>query len=135
MEQNEGITVRVGIFSGRPNPEMTLVDDTADTAANMLREAIGSQPTHPQPRPKLGSFHGFQLTIAPRLAREYGLPAHASVYEGVIAEPESKSDAGWRDVAGLERFLLQHAVRSDYGDLLERVGVDTSGVDEPGEDS
>lgn len=126
MEQAEGITVMVGIFSGRPNPEMTFDDDAAEEVANLLKEAIGSQPTHAQPRPKLGQYYGFFVTLAPRLAERYGLPAQASVFEGVIAESDSKADSGWRDVAGLERFLIEQAVRHDYRDLLERVGVDTS---------
>jgi len=135
MEQAEGITVRVGIFSGRPNPEMTFTDDAAETIANLLREAIGSNPTHAQPRPKLGQYHGFIITLSPHLAKRFGLPAHASIYEGVIAEPGSKAESGWRDVAGLERYLLEQAVRHEYGELLERVGVDTSEFGEPGSSS
>jgi hypothetical protein len=135
MEPTEGITVRVGIFSGRPNPELTLVDDAADRVVNLLREAIGSQPTHEQPRPKLGRYHGFHLSVAPRLAKASGLPAHASVYEGVITQPDTKSDAGWRDVGGLEAYLLEQTVHADYGDLLERVGVDISQYREPGAES
>ena len=124
---SQGITVNVGIFSGRPNPEMTLVDDEAETVAGMLREVIGGRATHPQPRPKLGRFYGFLIKPSAEIAKRMELPAEVSIYEGIVAEPKKSAESGWRDLVGLEQLLLEHALRNDFGELLERVGVDTSG--------
>jgi hypothetical protein len=126
MDEAESITVSIGIFSGRPNPEIELSNDVAEAVAAMIGEAVGAQPTHPQPRPRLGQYYGFLIKTPPQTARRFTVPPEVTVYEGVIAEPARGTEAGWRDVAGLERFLLEQAVRGDYGDLLERVGVDTS---------
>lgn len=126
MAQTEGITVQIGVYSGRPNPEMSLTGEDAETVAGMLRRAIGAQATHSQPSPQLGRYYGFLIRTPPADARRLGVPEEVSIYEGVIMEPATGARSGWRDTAGLERFLLGQALRHDYRNLLEEAGVSTS---------
>lgn len=121
--KQDAIRVIVGVFSGRPNPELSLPGDVAEELANLVKETLGKEPIHPPPPPKLGYYYGFVLQSPKESAERLGIPAEFRVYHGVLTEREGRKQKHWRDVAQIERFLIDLAYEQGYGDLLEHVGV------------
>jgi|ERR1041385_2914811 hypothetical protein len=127
MEPREdAITVSVGLFSGRPNPEIVMAGQQAAQIAERVRVSVGKEPASPPPPPRLGSFYGFYLQAAPQLAKQLGVPENFSVYSGVITERTKREQRHWRDTAGLESFLMAAARDEGHGELLERAGAQRS---------
>ena len=124
MEGNKDvILVKIGLFSGRPNPEMKLTDDMASQFADLVKSTVGKEPIHPPPPPKLGEFYGFFVQVPDQKVKELGLPAQASIFSGVLTDMTQQKQAHWRDVAGIERFLTRLDYEQDFGDLLRKVDV------------
>ena len=117
------ITAAVGIFSGRPNPEITLSGAEATTLAQRVREACGKEANHPPPQAKLGFYYGFQVSAPKHLASELGIPESFHVFAGVITQQSGREQHHWRDVSGAEEFLLTTAYARGHGELLERVNA------------
>ena len=122
-ENTEAVVVTIGLFSGRPNPRMTLSDEQASELAGLVRSTLGAEPSHPPGPPKLGAFHGFRIEVPDSLAAELGLPLRATVREGVVTDMTDRKPVHWHDGAGVERFLTRLAYEEGFGDLLERVDV------------
>jgi hypothetical protein len=119
----DAIAVRIGLFSGRPNPEMTLSGDDAARFAELVQSTVGGEPIHPPPAPRLGQFYGFLVLAPAPLARTLGLPPQMSIFAGVLTEMRDRSQVHWRDVGGVERFLVRLAYEQGFGDELRRAGV------------
>lgn len=117
------ITVVVGIFSGRPNPELQLSGSESDELAALLKASIGREPIHAPPAPKLGQFYGFTIHVPPLLANQLDIPSVVSVHQGVVRTGREKDVQHWRDVGHVQNFLIERAYRQGHGDLLEKVGV------------
>lgn len=124
MEENkDAMVVKIGLFSGRPNPEMKLTDEMASQFADLVKLTVGKEPIHPPPPPKLGEFYGFLVQVPDQKAKELGLPVQATVFSGVLTDMTQKKQAYWRDEAGIERFLTRLAYEQGFGDLLRKVHV------------
>lgn len=121
------ITAAAGIFSGRPNPEMTLSGVDATTLAQRVREARGKEANHPPPQAKLGFYYGFQVWAPKHLASELGIPESFNVFAGVITQQSGREQHYWRDVSGVEEFLLTTAYARGHGELLDRVNAPRPG--------
>jgi hypothetical protein len=115
------ITAAVGIFSGRPNPQITLSGADATALAQRVREARGKESNHPPPQAKLGFYYGFQVSAPKPLASELGIPETFNVFAGVITQQSGREPHHWRDESGVEEFLLTTAYAQGHGDLLDRV--------------
>ncbi len=50
------------------------------------------------------------------------------MYHGVLTEGEGRQQKHWRDVAKVERLLIDQAYKQGHGDLLEKVGVNKLGL-------
>lgn len=124
MEENkDAMVIKIGLFSGRPNPEMKLTDEMASQFADLVKLTVGKEPIHPPPPPKLGEFYGFLVQVPDQKAKELGLPVQATVFSGVLTDMTQKKKAYWRDKAGIERFLTRLAYEQGFGDLLRKVHV------------
>ena len=124
MEGNkDAILVKIGLFSGMPNPEMNLTDEVASQFADLVKLTVGKEPIHPPPPPKLGEFYGFLVQVPDHKAKELGLPVQATVFSGVLTDMTQKKQAYWRDKAGIEQFLTRLAYEQGFGDLLRKVHV------------
>jgi hypothetical protein len=117
------ITAAVGIFSGRPNPEITLSGTDATTLTQRLREARGKESPHPPPQAKLGFYYGFQVSAPKQLASKLEIPEAFNVFAGVITQQSGREQNHWRDVSGVEDFLLAIAYARDLGEWLDRVNA------------
>jgi hypothetical protein len=125
MEANrDAIIATLGVFSGRPNPEVSLVGEVAEEFVNLVKQTIGREPIHPPPPPKLWHYNGFLVQTPNELASRLELPARFSVHHGVLTEGRGREKKHWRDVANIERFLINQAYEQGHGDLLEEFGVD-----------
>lgn len=122
-ENQDAFLVGIGLFSGRPNPEMRLTDDRAAQLAELLQGSVGKERTNPPPAARLGEFYGFLVQLPPRRAKELGLPPRASVYSGVVTDLTEPKPVHWRDTSGVERFLTRSAYEQDFGELLGRLRV------------
>ena len=123
--RTDAITVTLGIYSGRPNPSLELSGPEAEELASLVKKAIEGEPSSPPPAAKLGRFYGFQVRTPPDLQKRLGLPPEFNVHSGVLSEKRGREIRHWRDVASLGQFLVGHALRRDYGQLLAKVGVET----------
>lgn len=118
------IKVRVGVYSGRENPEITLVDDSKSRFTEMVQNVLGKEPARPPGPPKLGSFYGFLVSVPPELTAELSLPQSLEVREGVVSVlARGAKTKHWRDTAGLEDFLLALAFEQGCGESLGRLGI------------
>jgi hypothetical protein len=125
MEGSEdAIVVQIGVFSGRPNPEMSLTDEAAVEFADLVKSALGQEPIHPPPPPKLGKFYGFLVQVPEQKVRALDLPSRVNIFSGVLTDMTSREQTHWRDTVGLERFLLHLAYERGFGELLEKVGLE-----------
>lgn len=122
-KEQETIVVRVGLFSGLPDPEMKLDEEKARRFAELVVAAVGKEPANPPPPPKLGEFHGFLAIVSERRAKDFGLTGNVTVFRGVITEIGLRKPRYWRDVEGAEAFLMRLAFH-DYGELLRKVGIE-----------
>jgi hypothetical protein len=133
MADEQGmITARVGIFSGRENPVITLGGEAQGRFAERMQATIGQKPTHPPGPPKLGEFYGFIISIPRAIAEESALPTNVEVRGGIVSTRSSGEDQHWLDVAGLEDFLIGLSFEQGHGKLLERLGIKQDGKDETG---
>lgn len=124
MESNkEIITGAIGLFSGRPNPELSLMGEAVEELANLVKSCIGKEKIHPPPAAKLGYYYGFRLHVPKDLAKRLNLPEDFNVYQGVITERRNQEQNYWRDMANVERFLIDQAFEQGYGDMLQKVGI------------
>jgi hypothetical protein len=117
------ITVDVGLYSGRPNPQFELREEEAHALATALKAARTEQARHAPPQPALGQFYGFLIHIPTALAKEFGLPEEVMVHHGMITDRVDQRVTHWRDRAGLEEQLIDQAYSRGYGDVLEKRGV------------
>ena len=123
MEGNDdAILVKVGLFSGMPNPEMKLTEESASRYAELVRSALSSEPANPPPLPKLGEFFGF-LVLAGERSKQLEIPREASIFKGVLTDMTQSELQHWPDVAGVERFLIRLAYEEGFGELLQKVDV------------
>jgi hypothetical protein len=120
----DAIRVTLGIYSGRPNPSLELSGNEADELADLARTALDGEPSPPPPPPQLGRFYGFQIETPADMQKRLRLPAQLSVYSGVVTEKQDRELRHWRDVANLERFLINYAQRGGLSELLAKVGVE-----------
>ena len=118
------ITAKIGVFSGRPNPELSLRGEVAEKLASMLKATLGKESIHPPPSPRLGYYYGFLVQISKEMARQLEIPMEFNVYHGVITEVKPKEQNHWRDVERIEKFLVDLAYEQGYGKLLEEFGVE-----------
>jgi hypothetical protein len=117
------ITVDVGVYSGRPNPQFELREEEARALATALKAARTEQARHAPPQPKLGEFYGFLIHIPTALAKEFGLPEEVMVHFGMITDRVAQRVTHWQDRSGLEEQLIERAYSRGYGDVLEKRGV------------
>jgi hypothetical protein len=117
------ITATAGVFSGRRNPEIVLSGTDASSFAERVRETLGKDPIHPPPPPKLGSYYGFQIHASKQLAKDRGIPEDFNIYSGVITEQNGREQRHWRDVGGVEDFLLGIAYERGHRELLDKVNA------------
>jgi hypothetical protein len=122
--KQDAITVIIGVFSGRPNPELSLTGKVVKELANLVETTLGKEPIHPPPPTGLGYYYGFVLQSPKELAERFGFPVEFRVYHGVLTERAGREQKHWRDVAKVEQFLIDLAYEEGYGDVLEHVGVD-----------
>ena len=122
--EKDGITVVVGLFSGRPNPEVTLSGKTADDFISHAKAGIGKEPANPPPAPRLGEFYGFFVKVPAERAKAAVLPTEFSVYKGVVTEQVGREYKYWRDTGNMEPFLVQRAYDQGHGDLLKLGGLE-----------
>jgi hypothetical protein len=123
-KEKDAITVTIGIYSGRPNPELSLTGEAGEELAKLLKTAVGQEPIHPPPAARLGHYYGFRVQLAEDLASRFDLPTEFSIYHGVVTEQRGRAQSHWRDVAKVEEFLIGKAYEEGHGDLLKKAGAE-----------
>ena len=119
----DGINVKIGIYSGLPNPEMLLTDNLASQLTEMLRSALGKVRAHPPAQPGLGEFYGFLIELPEDILRELILTGPVTVFSGVVSGLQKNKSTYWQDSSGIEAFLIRIAYKNGFGDLLKRLNV------------
>lgn len=123
--EDEQITVKIGVFSGRENPDFPLDAAAQDEFANRMRSTIGTKPANPPAPPRLGQFYGFLVMVPAASARELDLPEAIEIRSGVVSPASPRTDnAHWQDAAGLEQFLIEQAVAAGHGEILQEYGIE-----------
>jgi hypothetical protein len=111
-------TVRLLVFSGKPDPEWPLDNDTRDQLLARVRDVVGKKEGGSPPLPKLG-YRGF--LVRPSRYDATGFPEF-SVSHGVVTTGGGRNMRHWQDVAGIEEMLLAQARERGFGELLTDVG-------------
>jgi hypothetical protein len=124
---SDSVQVRLLIFSGRPDPEWAVEGDALENLSERVRAAVGKERAYPTAPGGLG-YRGFLLQHE---EAELDLPRHLIVFHGVIIERPGPAAAHWRDVAGLEDWLLEDAWRRGHGEVLAEAGVQAPGESKP----
>jgi hypothetical protein len=112
-------TVRLLIYSGRPDPEWPVGSDELPALLDLLRRVVGAEEIHPPPAVGLG-YRGFLvrgLSLGDR-------PADFNVLRRVVTERSGTRTRHWRDTAGVERWLLEQARRLGHGAVLDSEGIE-----------
>ncbi|MBV6440209.1 MAG: hypothetical protein EPGJADBJ_01872 [Saprospiraceae bacterium] len=122
-KQENAITITIGVYSGRRNPEMPLGDNKSRELLNMLKKAKGGESIHQPPPAKLGQFYGYYIQLPQNVSKEYGLSSEYNVYYGVVTEISGREEHHWRDTNKVEQYLTELAFEQGYGELLEKFGV------------
>jgi hypothetical protein len=130
MPSSDVLTVEIGLFSGRRNPRMELAGETLDRFTASVGRAIGREAIHPPPPPRLGHYYGFFVRAPGDVAERRQLPSELDVYSGVVTERRGAVARHWRDVSGVEQFLIDQAFEQGHGQLLEKTGVRRSSAPE-----
>jgi hypothetical protein len=122
MAQEASVSVRLLIFSGRPDPEWALSGAEQDAITSRVRQLSRGEPAEPPPAGGLG-YRGFVVMIAgvPDAPRE------VRVFRGLVALQQGTRTTHTRDTAGLEELLLQDARRRELGKLLDAAGIKAPG--------
>lgn len=124
MENKDNvITAHLGVFSGRENPAIVLEGDTQKQFSELVQAVVGKEPTHPAGSVKLGDFYGFLIQIPSSLAKKLSLPQTMEVRNGVVSVLQKKETTHWRDIIGLENFLITQAGEQGHQDILDMLGV------------
>lgn len=116
-DMGEG-SVRLLIFSGRPDPEWSLDEGQLKELTELLTAALGGQKIHPPPEGGLG-YRGFLLRDVPVDDK----PSEVSVFRRVITERRRGRETHWLDTSGVEDWLLEVARRQGHGDALDWAGA------------
>src|SRR6266545_256238 len=93
------------IFSGRPDPEFPLPEDTVSALITRLTEVMAGTMSEPPAEGGLG-YRGFRLVNDEN--RE-GLPQELEVFRGVVTEISEGAQRHFVDSAGVEGLLLEQA--------------------------
>ena len=124
-DEGELITVKIGVFSGRENPEFLLDEKSAGRFIELMRSILGGEPATPLRAPKLGEFYGFLISMPGKMARERDLPESVEVRENVVTAAASRDKATHlHDGAGLLPFLIGLAYEAGHGEVLQEYGVE-----------
>ncbi len=121
--EQRAIKARIGLYSGRRDPELTIDGSAAEELAGLIKETVGKEPTHAPPPARLGVYHGFLVQTPSDLAQRLGIPREFRAYRGVVSVGVGREEHHWRDV-GVERYLLERAFRDEgHGAALKEAGV------------
>jgi hypothetical protein len=123
----DSISVTIGVFSGRPNPEFRLSGNVVNKLAELAGSAIGKEPIEEPPPAKLGNYYGFLVQTPSLLATHLHIPTAFRLYSDVLTESMERKERHWRDVANAEQFLIEQAFELGYGEFLESAGVEIRG--------
>jgi hypothetical protein len=118
-QKPEALTVRLLIFSGRPDPEWDLGAEELKGVLEGVRAVAAGEDANPPPTGGLG-YRGFLLE-GPALA-EVRTEA-ATVFRGVVTMLRGQKGTHRRDTGDLERTLLRQARDRGYGDILDAAGA------------
>lgn len=109
------VIVELSIFSGLPDPVLSLGQDAEATLVRLLAAAIGREPARFAEPPGLG-YRGFNVTA---VSGEPGLPPFCRVFAGTISVPAGTGGTeDWSDTEGAEQFLIDQARALGLGGRL-----------------
>lgn len=112
----QGVSVQLMVFSGRPDPTYDLTQAETDELATRAQQSIGQQAAEPPPDGDLG-YHGFLVTNA---ASVTGMPTEFQVFRSVVTD--TSAGTNWNDAGNCESFLLTTARNHGFGALLDAGG-------------
>ncbi len=107
------IMVELDIFSGRPNPSWELsAEDASELAVRMTNLTLAGKP------PVMGGlgYRGFVISNPDKIE---GLPIQIQIYKRTITTTEKELTNYYEDINSIESWLLEHARKSGYGDLID----------------
>ncbi len=110
------IKVELDIFSGRPNPTWMLMPEESKELIKLLDSLseIDDKTNHDD----LLGYRGFLLTINPNIKNT--APYDVRVFHGIVII-DSATKKVFKDVHGLEKWLLKHATGKGYGALIDSI--------------
>lgn len=128
MPRNERgkVGVVLDIFSGRPNPSWELSRNQVKTLTEML--SFNKEDEVDPVEPPILGFRGFNIVNRDQLP---GIPYAVRVYEGVITvkvfeRRKKEKISSFKDLNGVEEWLLKQAEKRGYGEVIEKFRISES---------
>ena len=119
----ELVAVQLMIFSGIPDPEWLLDEPDIERLRDVTRNTLGVESVQSMPSGGLG-YRGFRVDNRGNVA---GIPTEFTVFRGVLAESAGPRVLYWKDVGGIEIWLLAQARDRGFGEDLDASGVKPEG--------
>lgn len=117
--QEQVVSVRLFLFSGRPDPEWSLDEAAVKELRNRTEKILGREVVDAPPPGGLG----YRGLLVQNPGKVEGIPPEFVVFRGVLSEPLRPESRHWSDLAGIEGWLLAQARDKGYGETLDALGV------------
>jgi hypothetical protein len=122
--EGSSVTVRLLIFSGRPDPEWNLDEGAIPKLQTRVQTVLKESTLDQAPTGGLG-YRGF---LVQNPAKALDLPTEFIVFGGTLTERPGPQARHLQDTAGIEEFLLAEARQQGFGELLDAAGVKSQQV-------
>jgi len=109
------ISVRLLLYSGRPDPEWELDKAEAEELIARVKQTLVAETVHISSYPTLGG-RGFGVEHAGNIV---GIPRWFMVFDGVLVDTSISTSTGWRDTGGVEEWLMDQARQRGFSEALD----------------
>jgi hypothetical protein len=113
------VNVRLLIFSGRPDPEWNLDENTITKLQTLVQTVLKENAVGQAQTGGLG-YRGF---LVKNPVKDLELPKEFIAFRSTLTERPGRQARYLKDTAGIEKFLLAEARRQGFGELLDAAGV------------
>jgi hypothetical protein len=107
--------VELDIFSGRPNPSWEL---SAEEATELAKRLIPLSKAEEHSEEGGLGYRGFLISNPEAVA---GIPSQIRVYQGAITISNNGIEQAYKDLNGIERWLIQQARKHGYENLVRGI--------------
>lgn len=118
MSNEAKVTVRLLIYSGRPDPQWDLDEKAAEDLKGKFKSAERSGKTTEIPNMAILGYRGFLVNTQ---GEDKDIPGEFYVFKNTLIIPEGKKATAMQDAANLEQMLLESARGNGMADIVDKI--------------